>query len=58
MVEVDWRPPAGGDAEVARTLTGLWGRHGAAIAAANARAVARIEGTARRRVTVAPGRDA
>ncbi len=54
VVEVDWRPPAGGDAEVARTLTGLWGRHGAAIAEANARAVSLIEGTRAQAVTVAP----
>jgi hypothetical protein len=56
-VEVDWRPPAGGDADAVRTLTALWGRHGAAVAEANERAVAAIEGTDARALTVAPARD-
>jgi hypothetical protein len=54
VVEVDWRPPAGGDAGAVALLTALWGRHGDAIAAANERAVAAIEGAAPRAVTVAP----
>jgi hypothetical protein len=54
VVEIDWRPAAGGNADVVRTLTGLWGRHGAAIAEANARAVSIIEGTRAQAVTVAP----
>src|SRR5262249_37942062 len=45
VVEVDWRPPAGGDASVVELLTRLWGRHGDAIAEANARAVSAIEGS-------------
>jgi hypothetical protein len=54
VVEVDWRPPAGGDACAVELLTGLWGRHGDAIASANAAAVAAIEGSTPRAVTVAP----
>ena len=54
VVEVDWRPPAGGDAAMLDVLTRLWGRHGDAVAAANAAAVAAIEGCAPRAVTVAP----
>jgi hypothetical protein len=54
VVEVDWRPPAGGDAGAVALLTRLWGAHGDAIAAANERAVAAIEGATPRAVTVAP----
>ncbi len=54
VVDVDWRPPAGGDASAVALLTPLWGRHGDAIAAANARAVDAIEGSTPRAVTVAP----
>jgi hypothetical protein len=54
VVEVDWRPPAGGDADVLAVLTRLWGSHGDRIAAANAEVVARIEGSAPCAVTVAP----
>ena len=54
VAEVDWRPPAGGEADAVRLLTGLWGRHGAAVAAANARAVAAIERTDARAVSVEP----
>ncbi len=54
VVEVDWRPPGGGDAGALELLTRLWGRHGSAVADANARAVAAIEGTAPRALTVAP----
>src|SRR5215212_3853819 len=57
VVEVDWRPPAGGDPETLAVLTRLWGRHGERIAAANADVVARIEASAPRAVTVAPARD-
>ncbi len=28
VVQVDWSPPAGGDAEMLGVLTRLWGRHG------------------------------
>jgi hypothetical protein len=54
VVQVDWRPPAGGDAEMLSVLTTLWGRHGSAVEAANRHAVAVIEGCAPRVVTVAP----
>jgi hypothetical protein len=56
VVEVDWRPPAGGDTETVRLLTRLWGRHGAAIAAANDAAVAAIEAAAPQAVSVEPAR--
>jgi Protein of unknown function (DUF1116) len=56
VVEVDWRPPADGDADAVALLTRLWGRHGDAVQAANARAVAAIEGASPRAVTVAPAR--
>jgi hypothetical protein len=54
VVEVDWRPPAGGDPELLAVLTRLWGAHGDRIAAANAEAVERIEAASPRAVTVAP----
>ena len=57
VVDVDWRPPAGGDADAVALLTRLWGAHGDAIAEANSRAVAAIEGASPRAVTVAPARD-
>jgi hypothetical protein len=57
VVDVDWRPPAGGDSDVVELLTRLWGAHGDAIADANSRAVAAIEGASPRAVTVAPARD-
>jgi hypothetical protein len=57
VVDVDWRPPAAGDADAVALLTRLWGAHGDAIADANRRAVAAIEGASPRAVTVAPARD-
>ncbi|HKH18298.1 MAG TPA: DUF1116 domain-containing protein [Solirubrobacteraceae bacterium] len=57
VVEVDWSPPAGGDAEAVALLTRLWGRHGDRIAAANRDAVERIEGANPRALTVAPAGD-
>jgi Protein of unknown function (DUF1116) len=54
VVQVDWRPPAGGDAAMLDVLTRLWGRHGAVVDAANRSAVSMIEGCAPRAVTVAP----
>ncbi len=53
VVEVDWRPPAGGDAAAVALLTRLWGRRGDAVADANRRAVEAIEGSVPRAVTVA-----
>jgi hypothetical protein len=54
VVEVDWRPPAGGDPRALELLTDLWGKHGDRIAAGNAAAIARIESSAPRALTVAP----
>ena len=56
-IDVDWRPPAGGDADSLAVLEALWGRHGERVEAANAAAVARIEGARPRAVTVAPAGD-
>ena len=57
VVEVDWRPPAGGDPRALELLTDLWGPHGDRVAAGNAAAIARIEGSAPRALTVAPAGD-
>jgi hypothetical protein len=57
-VDVDWRPPAGGDPERVAVLERLWGRHGDRVDAANREAVARIEGARPQAVTVAPAGDA
>jgi len=57
VVEVDWRPPAGGDAGTLAVLTRLWGEHGDRIAAANAEVVERIERSAPCAVTVAAAAD-
>jgi Protein of unknown function (DUF1116) len=57
-VDVDWRPPAGGDAGAVALLAALWGRHGERVEAANAAAVERIEAARPRAVTVAPAGDA
>ena len=56
VVEVDWRPPAGGDPAPCALLTALWGGHGERDRGrATREAVARDRGLARRgRVTVAP----
>src|SRR5207342_1042891 len=54
VVEVDWRPPARGDAATVAMLTRMWGAHGDRIAAANAEAVERIEAASPRALTVAP----
>jgi Protein of unknown function (DUF1116) len=54
VVEVDWRPPAGGDAGAMETLTRLWGAHGDRIAAANREAIASIEAARPRALSVAP----
>jgi hypothetical protein len=52
-VDVDWRPPAGGDAGEVALLEALWGRHGERVEVANAGAVERMERTRPRAVTVA-----
>ena len=57
-VDVDWRPPAGGDTELVLVLEGLWGRHGERVAAANGEVVARLEAASPRAIAVVAGRDA
>jgi uncharacterized protein DUF1116 len=57
VVQVDWRPPAGGDAATLDVLTRLWGRHGSAVDAANRSAVEAIEACAPQAVTVARAGD-
>ena len=54
VVEVDWRPPAGGDPEALEILSRLWGAYGERIAAANREAVARAEGVEPHALSVAP----
>jgi hypothetical protein len=56
-VDVDWRPPAGGDADAVALLEALWGRHGERVEAANAAAVERLESVRPRAVTVARAGD-
>jgi hypothetical protein len=57
VVDVDWRPPAGGDAGEVALLEALWGRHGERVEAANAGAVERMERARPRAVTVARAGD-
>jgi Protein of unknown function (DUF1116) len=57
-VDVDWRPPAAGDAEAVRALERLWGAHAELVAAANDEVIERIESVVPRAVTVAAARDA
>jgi hypothetical protein len=57
-VDVDWRPPAGGDARLVAVLESLWGRFGDRVDAANRDVVARIEGSRPCAVTVAPAGEA
>ncbi|HUO70065.1 MAG TPA: DUF1116 domain-containing protein [Solirubrobacteraceae bacterium] len=56
-VDVDWRPPAGGDADAVRALERLWGAHGDHVCAANETALALIEAAAPRAVAVARAGD-
>jgi Protein of unknown function (DUF1116) len=53
-LDVDWRPPAGGDAEAVAMLSRLWGRHGDRVEAANRSVFERLESVRPRAVTVAP----
>jgi hypothetical protein len=53
-VDVNWRPPAGGDPDLVALLRRSWGPHGDGIAAANGAALAAIEGTRPCAVAVAP----
>jgi hypothetical protein len=57
VVDVDWRPPAGGDADTVRALERLWGVHAARVAEANDEAVGRIESATPRAVAVARAGD-
>jgi hypothetical protein len=57
VVDVDWRPPAAGDAPAVAALERLWGAHGATVAQANERVLDRMEACAPRAVTVAPARE-
>ena len=55
VVDVDWRPPGGGDADVVALLERAWGAHGERIEQANAaRAACASRARARTCVTVAP----
>jgi hypothetical protein len=57
VVDVDWRPPGGGDPSLLAVLERLWGAHGDRIAAANARVVERVEGVSPSVVGVEPAGD-
>lgn len=57
VVDVDWRPPAGGDPAAVSALERLWGKHGELVAAANAEVVKRIEAANPRALTVAPAHE-
>lgn len=56
-VDVDWRPPAGGDPESVALLVRLFGAHGERIDRANRDAVERIETAQPVAVTVVPAGD-
>ncbi len=56
VIDVEWRPPAGGDLATVRALERLWGPHAAVVADANAEAVRRLEASTPRAVTVSPAR--
>jgi hypothetical protein len=53
VVDVDWRPPAGGDPSTVRALERLWGAHAEVVAAANEQVVDRLEAAVPRAVAVA-----
>ncbi len=57
-LDVDWRPPGGGDPDAVALLERLWGRHGELVDAANAEVVARIEAARPQAVTVSPAGEA
>jgi Protein of unknown function (DUF1116) len=52
-VDVDWRPPAGGDPATVRALERLWGEHAGCVAKANDEVVDRIEKATPRAIAVA-----
>jgi uncharacterized protein DUF1116 len=57
-LDVEWRPPAGGDPDAVALLERLWGRHGELVDAANREVVARIEAARPQAVTVSPAGEA
>ena len=57
VVELDWRPPAGGDPGTIRALERLWGEHAEMVERANEEAVRRIEAATPRAVAVARAGD-
>ncbi len=57
VLHVDWRIPAGGDLALVAALTRLYGRHGAAVDAANAEVVRRLDTGVPRLVGIAPAGD-
>jgi Protein of unknown function (DUF1116) len=57
VVEVDWRPPGGGDPSLLPVLERLWGECGDRIGAANANVVERMEGVSPCAVGVEPAGD-
>jgi hypothetical protein len=56
--DVDWRPPGGGDPEIVALLERAWGIHGERVDAANAAALAALEGVRPHVVAVAPAGEA
>ena len=54
VVDVDWRPPGGGDADVVALLERLWGAHGERSSRPTRAALRAIEGARPHAVTVAP----
>ena len=58
VVDVDWRPPGGGDADVVALLERAWGACGERIEQGNAAALRAIEGARPHVVTVAPAGEA
>lgn len=58
VVDVDWRPPAGGDPDTVHALERLWGVHAGLVEAANDEAVRRIESATPRAIAVARAGDA
>jgi Protein of unknown function (DUF1116) len=56
-VDLDWRPPAGGDADTVEALERLWGVHAARIAKANEEAVSAIESVTPLAIAVARAGD-
>jgi hypothetical protein len=57
-VDVDWRPPAGGDERLVSVLETLWGRFGDVVDEANRAVVERIERSRPCAVSVAPAGEA